>query len=274
MGRPKKAVSKTKKVKLTAEQKSYAKMLKDVEKHLEAKKPLIEALDAKITKLTAKYTEELKELTGTRALLDGETRSLVGAKHSLESILNKIPPPPGWVDFTKQVYEYHYHYHNCGCKLDHGCPCVHYPIIYNNPWWGWYNGGGYIHYPTWSQIYSGNPTGLAMSGNLSITTTTSDLNGVAGTYVNVPGSLNGGASLSGINNVGSVVDCTGVVDNSSQFTCLAQNGTWTVSSSSLVPTAVNAVMFSNVAVDDADVAASVNALQAVGFFDSAAPQIP
>ena len=81
MGRPKKAVSKTKKVKLTAEQKSYAKMLKDVEKHLEAKKPLIEALDAKITKLTAKYTEELKELTGTRALLDGETRAGMGRLH-------------------------------------------------------------------------------------------------------------------------------------------------------------------------------------------------
>lgn len=132
MGRPKKVVPKTKKIKLTKEQQSYAKLIGDVEKHLAEKTPLIEALDVKITKLAADYNEAVKKLKDKRDALIGEKRNLEAAKKNLEGVLAQIPPPKEWETYTKYIYEYHYHYHNCGCPSR---PCLHFPIV-QNQWWG------------------------------------------------------------------------------------------------------------------------------------------
>lgn len=171
MGRPKKVVEKTKRIKLTKEQQSYAKLIKDVEKHLALKKPLVEALDAKITKIKAKYDAELKKLNEQRSNLAGETRNLEEAKKNLEGVLAKVPPPPEWDKFNKIVYEYHYHYHPCGCQALGTCPHCH---VY--PWWYYWNGGSYVYYPTVTQVYTNipNPTTgtfvVTQSPNMQVTT--------------------------------------------------------------------------------------------------------
>jgi hypothetical protein len=150
MGRPKKVVPKTKKLKLTAEQKRYATVLKGINDDLNRKQAALKRLDDQITKLNDQ-----------RRLLQQDASNLETTKRGLEGILSKLPPPQSWETFTKYVYEYHYHYHQC--EKCHCCGCKCRPI-YVYPWWQYYYGGSYIYTPTYTQIvtpqYGGTFGGL------------------------------------------------------------------------------------------------------------------
>src|SRR5271154_7630827 len=140
MGRPRKtAIPKQKKIKLSKAQKQYAKMIHNIEADLVKNQTVIEALGKKLTAITAELARH-----------NGERENLEGAKKNLEGILAQIPPPEKWTAFTKYVYEYHHHYHH------HDHTVRPYPV-YIGPWWQYYYGGGYITYPSQSQlIWQGN----------------------------------------------------------------------------------------------------------------------
>lgn len=264
MPRPKKVVGpKAKKIKLSKTQKQYAKMIHSIEADLEKKKASAEVLKKKI----ATMQEGLQKL-------EGETANLEGAKRNLEGILSQIPPPPQWQQFTKYVYEYHHHYHHhdcTGCK----CPYPHYPV-YIGPWWQYYYGGGYITYPTQSQLTGSivniDNAVLTSSGNIGSSlllsaraTPTPILGaGVPNNTVLFTSGENGSfvshnSNLPGLNNVS-------LASSSFNAGCgpnVAFMGTMTSVSAAPVEYAPG----------DANITESVTALQSYGFFDMGAPAV-
>ncbi len=261
-GRPRNvAVPKAKKIKLSKAQKQYAKMIHSIEADLTKKQSTIEDLDKKLAKLSAE-----------RARLDGERQNLEGAKKNLEGILAQIPPPPQWTTFTKYVYEYHHHYHH------HDHRPGPYPV-YIGPWWQYYYGGNYIVYPSQSQLQLtginvnpnlsiGGLTGGSFSGNAVDVTTVPCLpnstivsqstpdNGMFMCHnSNLPSLTNSGLSL---NSVASSVYETKPGQPGVTFTA-------SVARANGAPTEYTK--------DDADMAASVTALQSYGFFDMGTPLV-
>jgi hypothetical protein len=295
VGRPRKAkngVPKARKIKLSKTQKQYAKMIHSIEADLAKKQSEYDALDKKIAALTIKRTQ-----------IDNERQNLEGAKKNLEGILSQIPPPPAWAQFTKQVYDYHYHYH---FHHDHDCcknkPCPYPGPVYIGPWWGYYITGGYITYPTQSQLQWGQGNSVSYGQGDSVVSLTgkadigSLLNGAIShdngyglkitTVPCLPNSSvvvpSNGSNFSGFNgsfishnanltSFNSVNTISGITSGS---TCVVKTGE-----------SVNFAADSNVAdrgvvpvlpeytKDDASIAESVTALQAVGFFDMGAPPV-
>jgi len=265
MGRVKKGavptskIPKAKKIKLSKTQKQYAKMIHSIEADLTKKQSAIEMLDKKIAEWQAE-----------RQRLDGERQNLEGAKKNLEGILAQIPPPAQWTTFTKYVYEYHHHYHH------HDHTVRPYPV-YIGPWWQYYYGGGYLTYPSQSQLQltplnpsisicdspnigglTGGNFGMKVGNAVHVTTCEALPNS---TIVSQPSPNSGmfmchNSNLPSLSGFGATVNCA-----SSQVTAHEgePNITFTSSLSHSAPLEYTK--------DDADLTASVTALQSYGFFD-------
>jgi len=141
-GRKRVTEGKTKKLKLTLEQRRYALMLKGINANLEKKKAALERADA-----------EIKTAQDKRNVIAGEVGHLTGAKAALEGILNQNPPAE-WPKFVAAAYEYHYHYHLCEKCHCAGCKCHEH--FYVSPWWTWYQGGTWVYPPTYIQTINTN----------------------------------------------------------------------------------------------------------------------
>jgi hypothetical protein len=234
-------VPKAKKIKLSKTQKQYAKMIRSIEADLLKKQAAIEMREKSIA-LTQQVLERLKN----------ERDNLEGAKKNLEGILNQIPPPTAWTQFTKYVYEYHYHYH-------HDVPRPYpYAPIYIGPWWQYYFGGSYLTYPTQSQ--------LQLTGNVVpdfVGSQTVDNSTLVKTCEALPNSVVVNGTLG------------------STFLCHNSNlaGLPSTTSSSFQTPGVNTVMTSSggapveYTTSDAETEAAVTALQSVGFFETKMPTV-
>lgn len=272
VGRPRKpVVPKSKKLRLNKSQKQYAKMIRSIDLDLVKK---VTALDA--------LSKKMNELATKKASLEGEKTNLEGAKKNLEGILNQIPAPNKWGEFTKNVYEYHFHYYNHGlnCCKGASCPC-HHPI-YIGPWWGYYNGGSYITYPTQGQLTytqagltnpidrawaggSGGPLGGSVNGVV--------LNGNINTleYKTCEALPNEGVSIS-----------SGFLSHTSNVSLLGSPtipSVMSLASSSFTTGAQNGMRINTVAMsapdeytrEDAKMETTISALQTFGFFDAGVP---
>src|SRR5271157_4692508 len=259
-GRPRKvAVPKAKKIKLSKAQKQYAKMIHSIEADLLKKQASIQHLDESIAKLTA-----------ARTRYENERQNLEGAKKNLEGILAQIPPPQAWTNFTKYVYEYHHHYQH------HDHTVRPYPV-YIGPWWQYYYGGGYLTYPSQSQLQltplnpsisicdspnigglTGGNFGMKVGNAVHVTTCEALPNS---TIVSQPSPNSGmfmchNSNLPSLSGFGATVNIA-----ASQVTAHEgePNITFTSSLSHSAPLEYTK--------DDADLTASVTALQSYGFFD-------
>jgi hypothetical protein len=269
MGRPCKIpVPKAKKIKLSKAQKQYAKMIRSIETDLVKKQKVIDDLNKKLLSVTAELARH-----------NGERENLEGAKKNLEGILAQIPPPEKWVQFTKYVYEYHHHYHH----HDHRQAPL-YPV-YIGPWWQYYYGGSYVTYPSQSQIrFTGlNPSisicdspnlGLATAGGMTSKVQTceslpnsvviSQTSSNSGMFMchnaNLPG-LTGGSVPMTVNCASSVFETRADAPGIS-FTSSVSSGVLGGNGAPVEYTK-----------EDADLTASITALQSFGFFDCGTPKI-
>lgn len=228
MGRKKlPVVPKQKKIKLSKAQKQYAKMIHNIEADLVKKQSVIEALGKKLTAISAELARH-----------NGERENLEGAKKNLEGILAQIPPPEKWTTFTKYVYEYHHHYHHHDNRP--------YPQpVYIGPWWQYYYGGGYITYPSQTQLQL---TPLNPSISICDSPNMGDLNGGMFMCHN--------ANLPGLSTVNSCFETKPGEPGITFTSNVSQSGA--------------PVEYTK---EDANLTASVTALASYGFFDNGAPAI-
>lgn len=275
MPRKSKKAVEPKVVALSELQKSYLKVFRKVDQDLTRNKKEVAELDAKISKLQTKQTAELQKLRDQKAKIDAIAASLETTKGGIESILAQNTPP-AWAQFTKQVYDYHYHYHihhDHDCGKGTACPYPHYPV-YIGPWWGYYEGGGYITYPTQGQlkwtgdtIGNGFVTGGNLQGSGDMFGRTVNINGPTSSSVVLPPTSSGGGNDSFISHNANVSSFKLENNPIPGPNLILTTSSASINDGSAAPGPTEYTK------DDASFAAAVTSLQAVGFFDMGAPPV-